>query len=286
MSGECHGHIFMDGRDYPSAAARHRDGVDQADIRAKLAAYRAAGIGFFRDGGDPYGVSLAARAIAPEYGIDYRSPAFAIHKQGLYGGIVGRAFETLADYRALVREADRRGADFIKIMASGIMDFNQYGVLSCDPLDGALLTEMIRIAHGEGFAVMAHANGDAVRRALEAGADSIEHGFYADDDCADVFAQTGAFFVPTFTAVANLIGDARFPAAVVPRIHSAHQAFARLCMRKGVRIACGSDAGAYGVSHPQGAADEAAQLGEVGVDAAMIAENERRLAARFKRDGV
>ena len=146
MLGECHGHIFMDGRNYKQAAALYKSGICVEDLREKLAAYRDAGIHFFRDGGDPYGASLAARKLAPEYGIDYRTPAFAIHKKGLYGGIVGRAFETMGDFRALIREVADQKADFIKIMVSGIMDFNRYGALSCPPLDRQTIFEAIRIA--------------------------------------------------------------------------------------------------------------------------------------------
>jgi len=50
------------------------------------------------------GVSLLAAKLAPEYGIEYRSPAFAIHRKGRYGSMVGKAFETMAEYRALVEE--------------------------------------------------------------------------------------------------------------------------------------------------------------------------------------
>ncbi len=286
MPGEAHGHIFMDGRDYKAAAARYKAGIDEPDLRKKLAAYQAAGIRFFRDGGDPYGASLAARRLAPEYGIDYRSPAFAIHRKGLYGGIVGRSFETMRDYHALVREAAAQRADFIKIMVSGIMDFSQFGVLSCPPLERAQIAEMVAIAHGEGFAVMAHANGEAVQSALEAGVDSIEHGNYPGADCVRLFAETGAFFVPTLSPAANLLGCGRFPDKVVNRIHQAHLAFVRQCAGAGVRIVCGSDAGAYLVPHARGTQDEAAYLAEAGLSPETLEANERLLAARFTRGGV
>ena len=286
MLGECHGHIFMDGRNYRQAAALYKNGICTEDLRAKLKAYHDAGVQFFRDGGDPYGASLAARRIAPEYGIDYRTPAFAIHRKGLYGGIVGRAFETVADFRALVKEAAEQKADFIKIMVSGIMDFNFYGKLSCPPLDRETIFEIIHIAHGEGFAVMAHANGEAVRDALEAGADSIEHGNYLPENCAQLFAQTGAFFCPTFSAVANLIPDSRFPREVTARIHSEHHAFVMQCARQGVRLVCGSDAGAYLVPHAQGIQDEAGYFAQLGISNVSLAQNESLLAARFCRGGV
>ena len=43
-----------------------------------------------------------------EYGIDYRTPVFAIHKEGHYGSIVGKGFTNMKEYHELVLEADGR----------------------------------------------------------------------------------------------------------------------------------------------------------------------------------
>ena len=95
MFGECHAHIAMDGENYKQAMARHANGPDEAHIRACFEAYKTKGIRFVRDGGDAYDVSRAAVTLAPEYGIEYRTPIFAIHKVGHYGSIVGRAFANI-----------------------------------------------------------------------------------------------------------------------------------------------------------------------------------------------
>ena len=92
MFGECHAHVFMDGVNYKEAVKRHLNGVDEGVIRRHFEMYREKGIAFVRDGGDYLGVSERAREIAPEYGIDYRTPIFAIHRKGCYGGIVGKGF--------------------------------------------------------------------------------------------------------------------------------------------------------------------------------------------------
>ena len=67
---ECHGHVMMDGADFSSARERHRNGVDRAAVESALAALREAGVVYFRDGGDDWGVSVLARSLAPEYGIE------------------------------------------------------------------------------------------------------------------------------------------------------------------------------------------------------------------------
>ena len=88
--GECHMHIFMNGRDYHAAVRAQSHGVNEQVIRDHFEEYRKRGITWLRDGGDHYGTSKRAMEIAPEYGITYRTPVFAIHKAGHYGGIVGR----------------------------------------------------------------------------------------------------------------------------------------------------------------------------------------------------
>ena len=127
VTAECHAHIFMDGVYYKKAAAAHENGPREDLIWEHLAAYQKAGISYVRDGGDPYGAGVLARSLAPEYGITYRTPVFAIHRAGRYGKIVGRAFSDWKEYCTLVREVRRAGGDFIKIMTTGILDFATKG---------------------------------------------------------------------------------------------------------------------------------------------------------------
>ena len=112
MFGECHAHMIMDGVNYKKAVAIHRDGPCEPVVRERLQAYRDAGIAFVRDGGDALGVSMLARALAPEYGIRYLSPSFGIHKKGLYGAIVGHSFEDESSMKGLIDRATEDGADF------------------------------------------------------------------------------------------------------------------------------------------------------------------------------
>ena len=159
MFGECHAHMLMDGIDYREAVKLHRESVCESKIREYFEAYRRAGVSFVRDGGDNCGVSRRAAQIAGEYGIDYRTPVFAIHKEGHYGRIVGRSFGNMREFHQRVREAAAEGADFIKIMTTGLLDFRNHGEITGTPLDKTEVKEMVHIAHEEGFAVMSHTNG-------------------------------------------------------------------------------------------------------------------------------
>ena len=257
MFGECHAHIIMDGVNYRRAVDMHKNGPDDQIIKAHLKAYQDKGITFVRDGGDALGVSLRAKEIAPEYGIDYRTPVFAIHKEGHYGSIVGKSFATMREFHDRVLEAKKAGADFIKIMTTGIMDFNAHGAVTGTPLDAVEVKEMVHIAHEEGMSVMSHTNGDyGVQAAVEAGVDSLEHGNYMNEDSLAMLAQSHTVWVPTLVTVRNLMGDGRYEDEVLwPIIESAKENV-RKAFQLGIKVAPGSDAGAYRVLHGQGIQDE------------------------------
>ena len=287
MFGDCHIHMILDGVYYRAAIDAQKERVDEALVRARLEAYRDAGIHFLRDGGDAWGVGSFAARIAGEYGIDYRTPAFPIHRKGYYGGFIGKGYETLKEYATLVGIAREQGADFIKIMISGLMDFDCYGRITSEPLDPAEIRELIRIAHEEGFAVMAHANGaDTVKAAVEAGVDSIEHGAYLDGEAVRMLAQSDAIWVPTLVTIGNLIGEGRYPDAVLEPLLRLQMDNVAECARLGGKIALGSDAGAYRVFHAKGAMDEYDYLKRtIGTETDRILEcGENLIKNRFKID--
>lgn len=287
MYGECHAHIFMNGYNYQEAVKLHKGHVNEESIRIWFREYQKRGVTFIRDGGDALGVSEYAKEIAGEYGIDYRTPVFAIHKKGRYGGIVGRGFEDMREYRELVAEVKRRKGDFIKIMLTGIMDFHSCGVITGTPLTGDEICEMIHIAHEEGFSVMAHVNSSRpVREAALAGVDSVEHGNYIDRDCIQAMADSGAVWVPTIATIRNLIGCGRFPDDEVRKIYESAAENLRLAYTLGVRLALGSDAGAYMVPHGQGIEDEYAIFQQIlGAGAELervLKEGERAVKEKFR----
>lgn len=257
MFGECHAHIIMNGVNYRKAVDLHKSGPDDRVIREHLKAYQDKGIRFIRDGGDALGVSARAKELAPEYGIDYRTPVFAIYKEGHYGSIVGKSFATMREFHDRVIEAKSAGADFVKIMTTGIMDFNEYGAVTGTPLDAAEVKEMVHISHEEGMAVMSHTNGDyGIQAAVKAGADSLEHGNYMNEESLAMLAESNTVWVPTLVTVRNLLGDGRYADEVLRPIIETAEDNVRKAFWLGVKVAPGSDAGAYRVLHGQGIQDE------------------------------
>lgn len=288
MFGECHAHIFMNGKNYREAVELHKGHVAESDIRKHFQEYADRGVTFVRDGGDALSVSARAKEIAGEYGIDYRTPVFAIHKKGHYGGIVGCQFENMREYHELVKKVKAQGGDFIKIMVSGIVDFDEVGVITGTPLEQKEIFEMVHIAHEEGFAVMVHGNGSrAVEVAVCAGADSIEHGNAIDEACIRTMAQHDVVWVPTVVTIKNLMGCGRFNEEAVAETYARAAANIRLAYQCGVQMALGSDAGAYLVPHGEGIVQEYEVFEQLLQNPEMVRSyltaGERKISGKFKR---
>ena len=250
MKVDCHMHMILDGIEWRSAIARHAQTPNREWIRGILASYRAQGFTYLRDGGDRWGAGKRARDLAPEYGITYRTPLANLCKKGHYGGFIGELYADFKEFTQLVRQHRAEGADFIKIMISGLMDFDVCGRLTEEPLGGAAIRELIHIAHEEGFSVMAHANGArTVEAAASAGVDSVEHGAYQDEASLCAMKENGTVWVPTLSTVGNLRGKGRFDEAAVAAIWETAAENVRKFAQMGGLIAPGSDAGAWAVPH-------------------------------------
>jgi imidazolonepropionase-like amidohydrolase len=112
-------------------------------------------------------------------------------------GMVGSIADGEAEVRKAAREQIRRDVNQLKLMASG-------GAMSpADELDTTQFTvaEMraaVEEAQAVGTYVLAHAYSDAaVRKAIEAGVRSIEHGNLIREAAAKAIKDAGAFLVPT-----------------------------------------------------------------------------------------
>lgn len=250
MNADCHIHMVLDAVDWKSAIARHADGPELDFIRNALSEYRRRGITYLRDGGDRWGVGVAARALAAEYGITYKTPLAPLCKAGHYGSFIGEAWHDLGEYAAMVKKHRDDGADFIKIMISGLMDFDQFGVLTSASLQADEIDELIHIAHEEGFSVMAHCNGARTAEAAAvAGVDSIEHGAYLDEAALAAMKDHGTVWVPTLSTVGNLLGKGRFNEEAVRTILDSALQNIALFASMGGDLAPGTDAGAWAVPH-------------------------------------
>lgn len=273
MYADCHIHMVLDGENWKAAIARHREKPDEKWIHRTLGRYRELGFTYLRDGGDRWGVGKRARELAGEYGITYRTPLAPLCKAGHYGGFIGEKYENLRDFSEKVLKIRESGGDFLKIMISGLMDFDCFGRLTEPGLEPDEIRELIHIAHEEGMAVMAHANGArTVLAAAQAGVDSVEHGAYLNSEALHAMRESGTVWVPTLSTIGNLRGKGRFQEAAVEQILESAQENVRAFAALGGLIAPGTDAGAWAVPH--GSLTEYALLRETlgsGTDAVLAA---------------
>ncbi len=250
MKADCHIHAVLDGINWKNSLLRHAEAPDRAAIAAMLETYRALGYTYLRDGGDRFGAGKLARELAPRYGIRYRTPLSPLYCRGHYGAFIGEGYADLREYASLVAKMGENGCDFIKLMISGLMDFDCCGRLSEPGLPPDTIRQLVHIAHDMGYRVMAHANGaQTLLAAAEAGADSIEHGAYADDEALAAMAENRVIWVPTLSAVGNLRGTGRYNERAVEEIfQTAVENVAKFAALGGL-LAPGSDAGAWRVPH-------------------------------------
>jgi len=257
MFADCHMHMILDGVYYRAAIDHQKEHPDDRLIRSRLADYAARGVTYLRDGGDGWGVGLRASQLAGEYGITYRTPVSNLCRKGHYGCFLGWGYEDFEEYKALVDRVKAMGGHFIKIMVSGLMDFDVFGGITDTPCSYELCHDLIAYAHDQGFAVMAHANGvEAVSNALRAGVDSIEHGAYLNEETLHLLAESGAVWVPTIVTIGNLRGLGRFPDEVLVPLTELHQQNVAYAAKIGAKLALGTDAGAYAVYHAQSVQQE------------------------------
>lgn len=152
-----------------------------------------------------------------------------------------------AALRTMIRRQHRDGADLVKVMATGGM--STPGSRSWRPqFSDSELAAIVTQAHELGLPVAAHAHGTAgIRRAVSAGADTLEHctwqtprGFDGyQPEVADAIAAAGITVCGTFSA----------RAAAIPAYFDARARVVADMRRRGVQFAAGTDAGVEHTPH-------------------------------------
>lgn len=149
--------------------------------------------------------------------------------------------------RFQVREHARRGVDSIKLMMSaGVATAGRD--VHASQFDAEEVATAVAEAHRAGRRVLTHAIGtEAIRLAVDAGVDSIDHGYYLDEESAVLMVRRGIFLVPTFCpghyyTQVRLAEPWRIARAEA--LGAAPKDSFALALDHGVRIAMGSDCGA------------------------------------------
>ncbi|MCR5874472.1 amidohydrolase family protein [Phenylobacterium sp. J426] len=269
LPGFIDSHVHITGQQGPTARLDEvtQSTAEQAFIGARYARRTLmAGFTTVADlGGDNEAVFALRKAIAagdvPGPRIIAAGSAISVH--GGHGDVNGYREDLMHvmrpgsvcsgadDCRRAVREQVWKGADIIKITATGGVLSNTAAGLG-QQFSQAELDAIVDAAHRMGRKVTAHAHGgDGITSFLKAGGDSIEHGTWLDAEGIALMKKNGAYLVPTLMAGDFVVGIAKGPNNFFTPAQTAKALQAgplmldmtRRAHKAGVKIAFGTDTG-------------------------------------------
>lgn len=166
---------------------------------------------------------------------------------GGHGHPKGRACDGVDEVRKGAREQLLAGADYIKIMCSG-------GVARSDEAAQAIQFSFDEIkaaadeAHFASTVLAAHAHPAVqIKNAVRAGAASIEHGTFLDEEAAELMVERGCYLVPTLAVYENIARSEQWPELRerAAWILDTKLKTLGLAVDKGVKWAVGTDASQF-----------------------------------------
>jgi imidazolonepropionase-like amidohydrolase len=152
------------------------------------------------------------------------------------------------DCRRAVREQLRDGADWIKTCSTGAAFVDARSRIDVSEWTTDELRAIVDEAHRLGARVAVHAHAArGIKEAVEAGADTIEHGTCIDDDGCRMMAERGTVLVPTFVTLRRMAtvgaehGAPDFAVSKARALDEEHERAFRRALEHGVPIAMGTD---------------------------------------------
>jgi len=263
---DTHTHIFLQGEDpaeggydiqllkHPSSfrAARATVSVRRAleqgfttlrDVETEGAGYGDVGIKEAINAGYIPGPRLfvVTRAISVTggYFLDGYSPDIVVPRGAQLG-------DGPVELRKIAREQLENGADWLKVYMTHRSWVDKKGHLVSQP---TLTTEELKAvadeAHGQQKKVACHVYGGiGLRRALDGGCDSIEHGLDLDDAAITQMVEQGTWLVPTLSVYYLDWAEENTPDGQRDRARAAvHEVSFKKALKAGVKIAFGTDMG-------------------------------------------
>jgi imidazolonepropionase-like amidohydrolase len=305
---DAHVHLVFD----PDRMSRQQEIVDEDNptilrrMRRHALQQLRAGVTTVRDLGDRNYLAVALRdeyGANPEAGPEIVAAGPPITRTRGHCWFLGGEADGIASLQAAVAARVSRGADVVKVMATG-------GVITpgWEPHESQYAFEELaaatEAAHALGKPITAHAHGPrGIADAVAAGVDGIEHGSFFTGDGVEADWRTVDAMVEAGTFVGAT--EARQPegAMVAPhlegRLEQRSANFVRM-HREGVRLVCCSDAG-VGPQKPHGVlprgiirfgsigltnVEALASATTVAAEACGVADRKGRIAAGYDADLV
>ena len=281
---EAHAHLFLEGSelDARTRAAYLKTATTEdmlAVARKGIVKSINAGVTLIRDAGDRSGINTAIREETAEAGgvqPVVLSSGVALRKPKRYGSFMAREVDSIEEIERAVLESVPC-VDQVKVLMTGIIDFESGKVKGRPQFTVEEASRIVEIARAHGMRTFAHCSGlEGIRVAVEAGIDSIEHGFFVDRPTLDEMAEKQIAWVPTFSPVyiqwarPDLVGWGEESVNHLGTILDAHREHLRYAHCVGVPIVVGTDAGSYGVDHGGAVAVEIDLMQEAGLPMAEL----------------
>jgi imidazolonepropionase-like amidohydrolase len=198
---DCHTHIMIDGSPDPLAAAV-RNSLQMTTLLAAAHAKNTlmAGVTTARDMGGTGNVDIAIRDAIKNCVI--RGPRMLVSglqicMTGGHGWEFGREADGPDEVRKAAREQIKAGCDIVKLMATG-------GIMTPGVEPGAAqfteeeISAGVEEAHKANRKSASHAQGTkGILNSLKAGIDTIEHGFFLNEECVSLMVKNNVPLIPT-----------------------------------------------------------------------------------------
>src|SRR6266496_1307386 len=168
--------------------------------------------------------------------------------------------------RKAAREQLDHGADWIKVYMTHRSWVGKNGELASQPtLTVEELRAIVDETHGWGKKVACHAySGIGLRRGLDGGCDSIEHGLDLDDAAIAQMLRQGTWYVPTLSVYYTDWAPADTDGGRRDRLRaSAHEVSFKKALKSEMKIVFGTDMG--GIPWTEPIAQEFARMVELGM---------------------
>ena len=281
-----HTHVALAGADMDAAqrtAYQNQDpetllrlALERVQTVAKL------GVIAMRDGGDKDGVGLAIKRLsagagAAAFAASVASPGAGIHRRGRYGSFFSRPIEDYPGIDSCVQGRVEAGAEHIKIVPTGIINFAKGAVVAAPQFQSEEIRQFKIASTQRDKHLMAHASGEVgIGYAIDGGVDTIEHGYFITDEQLAKMRDRGIAWLPTFAPVqeqvdhADIMGWEEPILGTLKRILENHARSLQKALELGVNVLVGSDGGSWGVAHADGLIREMELMQAAGMNSVAV----------------
>lgn len=275
---EGHAHLFLEGAelDFKKRKAYQSQSPEdlQEQAQNRLSKILETGVIAMRDGGDKDNVGLHLKSQRNGQAPNITSPGAAIYHKGRYGSFIGSPLENHATPEDCVAARVEAGADHIKVVPTGIINFQKGQVTKAPQMSAEEVRAFVIAAKKHNKHVMAHASGaEGIKNAIQGGVNTIEHGFFVTSEQLAKMRDQNIAWVPTFVPVqiqvdeAHKMGWSPKIVANLQKILDDHATRLQEADKMGVTIIAGSDAGSCGVAHGLGLLYELELMEQAGLPA-------------------